>query len=510
MAHAEIEAGEPGGRANRRIARTLFPNAAPRILPYTMTALRRTSGSCLGRPRNDAPRRRLGWTACLAATVCIAASGCRTAPVPLGRAADAPARIVVLDIDTLRASHLGCYGYERDTSPEIDAFAEKSVRFKRAFSQAPNTPPSQATILTGLYPSTHGLTGKDERLSGEIATLAETLRNDGFETAAFVDGGFMKESFGLDQGFELYDDSREKGLETIGPKVFDWVRANAGEDFLLLVHTYDVHAPYGSPPEPYRSMFLEGLDAPTAGFEATAEQLEEVRTSTWSEHPKRLPPNDLAWAKALYDGGIRYVDAWIGELFDELRDLGIFDDSLIVLISDHGEEFGEHGSVLHEKLYATVTQVPFVLRFPGGERAGEINEEVGLVDLMPTLLEWSGVEIPPGVQGRSLLGAISRGARIERGAYSESPFFNGQYAFASAGYHLVSTGNPAKLELFYLTEDPTAQVDVARKEPGLVKRMRERMRFRQAEIAKSRAYRPTREVLDAETLDELRALGYVE
>ena len=446
----------------------------------------------------------------------------------------AAAPIIIVDIDTLRADHLGCYGYSRPTSPNIDRFAESSFRFDWAFSQGPNTPPSQASLLTGLYPTTHGLiNAKEDRLSDQVLTLAEVLAANGYRTAAFVDGGNMSAHLGLAQGFGVYDD-RKLGLAAIQEHALSWLRdglalrddssaSAAPPPFLLLVHTYDVHTPYAEPP-PFGTMFLDGLEPPTPGFTASNAQLEEVRLSVWTEEPRRLPENDLRWAEALYDGGIRQTDENLGRFFAQLDALGLLDRAIVVLISDHGEEFQEHGSVLHEKLYATVTRIPWLLRPPGGVEERVIGHPVEGVDLMPTLLEMVGVEVPGAVQGRSLSRLLA-GGDPDPGdlAFGESPWFGHRRFVADSEYRLLLARTTGEMELFRYREDPLEQHDLlarGRGEGGLGGEdaaPRERARWLRgalrdwhqmvsaASVSESRAT-----PLPEDVVRQLEALGYVD
>jgi len=454
----------------------------------------------------------LGVGATLAGAFCLACAGEAGDQEP-ARARDARP-IIIVDIDTLRADHLGCYGYERDTSPNLDAFARESLRFDWAFSQAANTPPSQTSILTGLYPSTHGMIEDDDRVPESITTLAEALAAHGWRTAAFVDGGYMSGKFGIGQGFELYEDEPGgTGLAGIGPRVARWVEEHAAETFLLLIHTYDVHAPY-APPEPYRSMFLEGLEPPTPGFVPDSETLEEIRLSVWSDEPLSLPHHDLAHAKALYDGEIRKVDAWFGRFLERLERLGLDERAIVVVLSDHGEEFQEHGSVLHAKLYSTVTRIPLLIRIPGWERPAVIPDVVESVDLMPTLLDLAGVPIPEGVQGRSLLPLMRGEEAGPRYAFGESPFF-GQRRFVADGERrlFVAKENPVR-ELFGFRADPLELNDVSAEHAEEVERLarvlaewEERVQRAAIQLVGSEGAEEV-EPLPEEIREQLRALGY--
>ena len=222
-----------------------------------------------------------------------------------------PSSILLINIESLRADHLGAYGYPRQTSPNIDALASEFVRFEWAFTSAPHTAPAQASLLTGLYPSTHGMISEGSRLPEAATTLAEALAEAGYATAAFVDGGFLAGELGFDQGFGLYDNSRGEGLQTIVPKALEWIRQHGEDRFFLMVHTYDVHAPY-DPPDPVRGLFTESLQPASPGFDPTAEVLEKANLAAAAGEP--LPTHDLEYAKALYDAEIKYHDALFGPI----------------------------------------------------------------------------------------------------------------------------------------------------------------------------------------------------
>ncbi len=420
-----------------------------------------------------------------------------------------PHPIIIVDVDTLAAKHLGAYGYPRDTSPNIDAFATEAIRFEWAFSQAPNTPPSQTSILTGLYPSSHGMVQDEDRVPREVTTLAEAFSALGFVTAAFVDGGYMAPAFGLDQGFDTYLSFKNQGLEKIGPEASRWVEDHAGENFLLLIHTYDVHWPY-QPPEPYRSTFTAGLEPPTPGFEPD-QRLETLRKNK----PERLAARDLAFARARYDGGIRYVDAWFGDFIARLRELSLLERATIVLLSDHGEEFQEHGSVGHDRLYATVTHIPLLIRLPGGTGARGVSQVVESIDLMPTLLELAGASSPPELQGQSLLPLLRGESDRAQVAISESPFFGRRRAIAAGNYRLLLTERTDRAELYHFRADPGEQINLAGSRPRQAEALRQglenwRNLIGRWQIPSGATDRRTGSELDAETRSQLKALGYLE
>ncbi len=420
--------------------------------------------------------------------------------------------LVVVDIDTLRADRLSCYGFERSTSPHLDRLAREGVRFEWAFSQAPYTLPSQASILSSLYPSTHGVFHDGDRLGEEVATLAETLRGAGLRTAAFVDGGYMKPVFGFDQGFETYFDLNGGGLAAGEERIARWLRENGKDRFFLLVHTYDTHSPY-APPEPFRSRFAALVEPPDPGFVPDSATLEQIRLSHYGEAPRRLGARDLAFADAMYQGEIAFVDDWFGRFEALLVELGLGDDTVVAVVSDHGEEFQEHGSVLHEKLYATVTRVPLILRAPGVAAGRVVDHAAQTIDLAPTLLELAGVPAPPAMEGRSLLPALrgerpaARGGRI---AVSESPFFGLQRAIANDRFHLIVPLDGSRRELYAYREDPLEQRDLAAAAgPDLATAQRSLVTWSAHRPLPRSRREGGNEPLPEDVVKSLRALGYL-
>jgi arylsulfatase A-like enzyme len=442
----------------------------------------------------------------------VFAAGCGGGGGGEKKAAELPAGphpIILLDVGTLRADHLGAYGYVRPTSPNIDILAAESAQFLWAFSQAPMTAPSQASILTGIYPSSHRMIEEGSRLSDEAVTLAEVLAEKGYTTAAFVDGGYLSPGFGLEQGFSLYDNSQGGGLRVVGPKAIDWLRQNKDSNFLLLIHTYDVHTPY-DPPEPHRSLFLRGLAAPAPGFEPSAERMEAVRASFHTEKPAPLAEADLEYAEALYDGEIHAVDAWIEDFMKVVRETGLDKRATIAFFSDHGEEFQEHGSVLHEKLHTTVTRVPLLVRFPSAAFAGKIEANVEMVDLMPTLLELAGVPLPPHVQGESLVPLVRGEGQPPYIAFSESPLLGGQRAVALGGSHLILSKDLGTARLFDLAVDPLEMKDIAAAEPDRSEVMLRHIKSWEEKVELFTFSGGQAANVGEETLDQLKSLGYVQ
>ena len=339
-------------------------------------------------------------------------------PVPLSTRG-----YLVISFDTLRADHLGVYGYPRNTSPFFDELAARGTVFDNAVVQYPSTLTSHMSIFTGLYPAEHGVLPPDSVLSPEIETFPEVFQRAGFKTAGHTEGGFMRGSFGFRRGFNEFrarDRQSPREIEHTFARGMRFLEGLDSDDrFLLFLHTYAVHAPY-EPPNGYEGLFMEDFpDGPPPGaFPPTGPQL--VRVNAEQE---RLSPEVIAYFEALYDATLRHADDALRDLFAELDRLGLTDEVTVVLTSDHGEEFQEHGLLNHTQLYQEVMRVPLVVIHP---RVGPGRYEplVQSVDLAPTLYELAGLEAterPSGLSHARVLGrTVAAGEELGRTlAYAE-------------------------------------------------------------------------------------------
>jgi arylsulfatase A-like enzyme len=330
-----------------------------------------------------------------------------------GRDAGARARnVILISIDSLRADHLGCYGYHRQTSPILDRLATDGVRFAAAYSASSWTLPSHATMFTGRYPLSHGTVLRHHRLSAGLPTVPGMLRNAGYMTAGFVSFEYLRRRYGFHQGFDYYDDFstdfdtvEEEQSRTTGPllnrQIIPWIEENADGPFFLFVHYFDVHYNY-DPPRPYDTMFDPDYEGP------------DLRQFTKNPaiHPG-MPQRQLEHLIALYDGEIRHTDAVVGAVIATVDRLGLGDDTLVIVTADHGDEFFEHGNKGHgTTLYEEVVRVPLLMRWPKGLEAGRVVETpVSLVDLAPTIFDFTGVAPPDGMEGRSLAALLPNDGR---------------------------------------------------------------------------------------------------
>jgi len=321
-----------------------------------------------------------------------------------GRSASHP-NVLLITIDTLRADRLGCYGYERPTSPHIDRLATEGALFERLYTTLPRTTQSVATILTGRYPKSHGARGLFSTLSPANLTLAEILKDAGYDTAAFVSNLFLRPGQGFEQGFDRYDNPQARwDGDSAGPVsagALDWLRGRTGgRPFFLWVHYLDPHWTY-RPQPPFDRAFDPGYAGPFTLYE----DLEAGRlTKGQVIFDNRLGRRQVEHVAALYDGEIAQVDAALADLLEyaarpELQPL------LVVLTSDHGESLGEHGyHFAHgEYLYQTTLRVPFLLSLPGRIPAGlRVDALAENVDIAPTVVALLGLSRMQAVDGRPL------------------------------------------------------------------------------------------------------------
>ena len=335
-----------------------------------------------------------------------------TAPRGRGRsrAIDSPARslptpgrpnMVIYLVDALRTDRLGVYGQRRDLSPELDAFAAGATVYDRAWAPSSWTRPSVASIFTGLRPEVHGTNGRLDRLGEGMAVLAERFAGAGYSTGAVVANPNISAEFGFARGFDsfLLMEPERRRSTYLDREVERWLEArDRGRPFLLYVHAVDPHLPY-EPPQPFRTRFAPGVERADLGSTAVVGAL-QARNLVGED---RYVPDLFA----LYDGEVACNDHSFGLLLDQLERRGLDRETVVVFLSDHGEEFFDHRGWIHGRtLYREVLQVPLVIRFPAQSEGRRVAAPVQLTDLMPTLLELAGLDPQPGIHGISLLGPL--------------------------------------------------------------------------------------------------------
>ena len=336
------------------------------------------------------------------------------------RTDDSRPNIVLISVDTLRADHLGCYGYQRNTSPHIDQLAAEGALFESTISSTSWTLPAHCALFTGLADTVHGCLDIKQRLAESHSTLAERLKGAGYTTIAFFSGATMHPIFGLAQGFDEYQDctsyaDQSTDLVADGQVPWDesvraaaraditnprlhravqrWLQEKQSRPFFMFIHMWDVHADY-IPPQPYDRMFDPDYDGPITG--------RDVRHNPAIN--AKMPARDIDHLVALYDGEIAWTDAHVGKILADLDALGLRDSTIVVLLSDHGEEFFEHGGKGHRQtLFDEVIHVPLIIRYPARIPAGRrYPQQARMIDILPTILALANQPPPTDVMGQSL------------------------------------------------------------------------------------------------------------
>jgi arylsulfatase A-like enzyme/Tfp pilus assembly protein PilF len=411
---------------------------------------------------------------CLAVAVALFCS-CRSARPP------APKRlnIVLVTIDTLRADRLGCYGYTQVETPNLDRLAREGVLFENASAPAPLTGPSHASMMTGVYPTVHKVRNTGGFvLSPEQATLARVLQEQGWDTAAFIGSSVLKRRFGLNQGFAVYDDempsgggSAEAEPERRAGEVVDravkWLDAQSGRPFLLWAHLYDPHIPY-DPPSPFREKFA---DRP-------------------------------------YDGEIAYTDQQVGRLLDAVAQKAKPEDTLIVVLSDHGESLSEHGEYTHGVfLYDSTLRIAFLMAGGAVPKGMRVKQQARTIDLLPTMLELAAGKTPLGVQGTSLVPSFAGNEAATTYSYAETLFPKLNMGWAELRSMRTNRWKyirAPKPELYDLAQDPSEKTNVISAHPAEAQDLEGRLN----EVAGG-AEKVAPAAMDPRTLQQLKSLGYL-
>jgi arylsulfatase A-like enzyme len=417
-------------------------------------------------------------TAALVAGAVLAAGILGVAPVPAHARDSGPLNVIIIGLDTLRPDHLGCYGYPRNTSPAIDRLAGEGALFEYAVSQSPWTLPSFATVFTSLYPTQHRAGFLKSTLGTDFPTLASILSDNGYSTGAVVNTAALNPAFGIDRGFAHYDVapmSAGRVADGTTRDALEWVDGRADRSFFLFVHYYDPHLSY-SPPAPYDTLFDPDYTGPI-GNSFDPDFLPTDRMNGF-QRMNALPARDKEHIVALYDGEVAFADTAIGELLKGLEARGLRDRTLIVFMSDHGEEFFEHGGFAHgHTLYNELIHVPLLFSLPGRIPTGmRLRAMVRLVDIMPTVLSMLGIDTDARLEGRDLSplfrgetapGPTRPGALLESAALSEALLYGPEQKSISAfPYKLILHTNSGKEAMFDLDIDPGETVDVAEHDPG--------------------------------------------
>ena len=416
--------------------------------------------------------------------------------------------IIMISLDTLRADHLGCYGYERNTSPFIDSLARHGVRFSRVTANAPMTTPSHMSIMTSLYPQKHGVLSGRYRLKTKPPTLAAVLSSEGYLTAAFTEGGNISSIHGFDLGFDYYWEKKCDDIQRILGKGETWLEKHRGRPFFLFLHTYQPHEPY-RPHQKFTDIFYPGT---TRRFpRGYPPGLFQVGAS------RALNEEELRSVQALYDGEIRYCDASLDAFYHRLEEKGLLENTLFIILSDHGEGFMEHRLMGHgNSLYEEALHIPLIFHMPAKIPGGRVIQAFARsIDIAPTILEIAACPLPASFTGVSLFSLFDSQESfpsITSLLYlypRRTATFYETHALRTPRYKYISSTDPAQPPaLFDLDGDPGEEENLASSRPRIVREMKEKL---DRALARHRiAEEPDTVDPDARIEQELRELGYIE
>ncbi len=350
--------------------------------------------------------------------------------------------VVLVIVDTLSAKHLGCYGYYRDTSPTIDSLAATGVRFQNCQAQAPWTLPGMASIFTGLTERSHGCShydGFSHGLDPEMATLTTILKEQGYSTTALVNVGYLGEPFGISKGNDLFwynADGSDNADLTVDTLLKYFNSNQVAEPFFVTIHLFDPHLPY-EPSAPFDTLFKRSGTCGITEWPA----IEMCQDSTLIEH-----------LTAMYDSEIRWTDSQLSRLIAGMREKDLTDNTLFILIADHGEEFMQHGDWGHaHNLYQQALHVPLILTGPGIEPGTVISQNVGQYDVLPTVLKYLDIPVPDHVEGINILGEIPSDRIIpSSGVMADTA----SVACLHESHKVIWFVEPDSSETFNLADDP--------------------------------------------------------
>ncbi len=440
--------------------------------------------------------------------------------------------MVLISLDTLRQDHVGAYvPGEPSATPNLDAFATESIILESVWAPVPFTLPSHMTMFTSLDPDVHGVTTKRSRLSETLPTLPEKLRSAGYRTAGVVSNLWMKGEFGFARGFDEYE-RVPYGLtyaDRIIGRAFELVEQGpAGEPLFLFLHFIDAHSDFADVTENSLPYFVSNQILERLGVDPVDPRFcdDEGRCATdfliaADDESRQVDPATVDLMAALYRGGVEDLDRSVGSFFAGLRQRGLYDDALIVVTADHGEEFREHGLFIHVQPYVESLAVPMMIRLPGGAHAGRRVDVVAeLTDLKPTLLELLGLPLPGGLQGRSLASHLVGPAApaTAHAALGRDKKRHQRYSLRTHELTLIHDFESGRSELYDRLLDPDETIDVGSRRPDDVARLladlRSRLRANQVLRASLSAPEadpsPAADVLTDEERDRLRAIGYLD
>lgn len=464
-----------------------------------------------------------------AAVVAVASSlgagGCAPAP---GAAVAKPANVILISLDTMRRDQIGAYRHRGQSyTPALDEFALESVVFDNAFVHIPFTLPSHLSIFTGVYPGVHGVEDNGQILNEQLPTLTEILQGEGFETLGFAGNVWMKGEFGFARGFHLYellpfdltfsDRVNRRALETLDQ------RPDPERPLFLFLHYFDAHSdfsntgtntlPYFAPEAYLRPI---GVSPEDDSFCTDDGRCASDYLIAANAGDVLIDPLQHERLRAMYRSGVEYLDADLGRIFAELRARGLWEDSLVIVTSDHGEEFREHGQYIHNQPYVEDMAMPLLIKLPGAAMAGARRARLAQsIDLVPTILDLLGIDIPDHVQGRSLVPVIVDDLPVNEFVLGRSKLATSRFSVRTQQWTFIYDRDSGNSQLFDRVRDPDELFDVVAQHPaeaGILREFLETAVRENREVVETLAVAAEQvpDFITDEEREKLRAIGYVD
>jgi arylsulfatase A-like enzyme len=424
---------------------------------------------------------------------------------------ETPEAIFLISLDTLRADYLTPYGYElHDTSPTLQRLASEGVVFDSCVVAEPRTLTSHMSLLTGLHPQHHRVDDPVPLPEG-IATLAGLLRREGWATHGWADGAYLRDRWGFDRGFDTYDSPYRRGFREILPEVRNWLKTRPAPPIFAFLHTYDVHNvgiyPHYRAPRPARGRFTRKT---TSLLRSNSRRAFNAR---YEAHRDALSGEDYAYLRGSYAEGVRYVDNQLRFFFEFLRRHDLYERSLIVVWSDHGEGLFDHGEEwAHGQVYDNTTRCALIMKIPGVTGNRRVKSVASSVDLLPTVLDLARLEVPPGLDGRSIVSEIFNDTGSGVGFSQRTKNGGRLFSIRTPRHHLFWNGDDDSVHFFDLADDPGELENLSPSGTEIEDRLRAQLDewVREHDEARGRAVDNAEVPIDTETEAELRALGYIE
>lgn len=421
--------------------------------------------------------------------------------------------IILICIDSLRPDHLSCLGYDKNTTPNIDLFSKDAVVFKQAISQSSWTKTSVASLFTGLYPSQHQvLTGSlDEKqaevisdvLDNKFVSLAEIMHQNKYDTWGFIDNEHLQTYYGFNRGFQTYVTKGEYA-KFVNRSFLKCLRYHKYNKFFACLYYMDVHYPY-MPLRKYVGRFRGLVRRARLSSTNNPEQIRQLRAKV-NDGIVKLSEDDIRMTIYFYDRALYCLDTYIGLLLKKIQKMGLYKNSMIIITSDHGEEFMEHGKISHgwgHSLYDELIRVPLIIKFPGEKYKDSVDKQVQIIDILPTILRYLNIKSEIELPGYNLMRFLKNKDDFEYPAYSETQSLK---SVRFNNHKFILNKENQEAELYNLETDPKELNNLANKGYTIEKELRTLLDKQTHYTIKNNTKKFR---VEKETIEKLKALGYL-